>query len=184
VLLVGAGENADVFLRALDTRGGRAGFRVLGLLSIGGGSVARRMHGRTILGSLDQAGQVLARLREEGRPASTLVVTEPGLEGDTLAELLAQADAEGVSVRRMPDPTRLLLDPASEGVQLAPVAIEDLLNRPQVPLDREGMARLVRGRRVLVTGAGGTIGSELARQVAALAPSSLVLLDNGEYALW
>ena len=52
--------------------------------------------------------------------------------------------------------------------ELKPVAIEDLLNRPQVPLDRDGMARLIQGRRVLVTGAGGTIGSELARQVAAL----------------
>ncbi|MBV8912720.1 MAG: polysaccharide biosynthesis protein, partial [Acetobacteraceae bacterium] len=184
ILLAGAGENADVFLRALDTREGRASFRVLGLLSVGGGNVARRMHGRTILGSLDQAAQVLARLREEGRPASAVVVTEPGLEGERLAELLAQADAEGVQVRRMPAPTRLLSAPADEGVQLAPVAIEDLLNRPQVPLDREGMARLVRGRRVLVTGAGGTIGSELARQVAALEPALLVLLDNGEYALW
>ena len=64
------------------------------------------------------------------------------------------------------------------------MAIEDLLNRPQVPLDREGMARLVQGRRVMVTGAGGTIGSELARQVAALGPERLILLDNGEYALW
>jgi O-antigen biosynthesis protein WbqV len=68
--------------------------------------------------------------------------------------------------------------------ELKPVAIEDLLNRPQVKLDREGMARLVQGRRVIVTGAGGTIGSELARQVAALGPETLVLLDNGEYALW
>ena len=55
---------------------------------------------------------------------------------------------------------------------------------PQVPLDREGMARLIQGRRVIVTGAGGTIGSELARQVAALGPEQLILLDNGEYALW
>ena len=64
------------------------------------------------------------------------------------------------------------------------MAIEDLLNRAQVPLDREGMARLVQGRRVLVTGAGGSIGSELARQAAALGPQTLVLLDNGEFALW
>ena len=62
--------------------------------------------------------------------------------------------------------------------------IEDLLNRPQVPLDRDGMARLIQGRRVIVTGAGGTIGSELARQVAAFGPGNLVLIDNGEFALW
>ncbi len=92
-------------------------------------------------------------------------------------------------MRRAPRPTAL--DPptrraaeSAAGPELKPVAIEDLLNRPQVPLDREGMARLIQGRRVLVTGAGGTIGSELARQVAALGPDLLVLLDNGEYALW
>ncbi len=182
VLLVGAGENADVFLRAVDTRAGQS-FRVVGLIGLGPGSVGRRMHGRSILGSLEQAGAVLARLRVQGRPVSALVLTEPGLEGPELAALVGLAEAEGVAVRRMPAPTRLLSGGA-ENVRLQPVAIEDLLNRPQVPLDREGMGRLIGGRRVMVTGAGGTIGSELARQVASLGPSSLVLLDNGEYALW
>ena len=183
VLLAGAGEDADVFLRALDTRAGRASFRVTGLLSLGPGSVGRRMHGRPILGALAQAGPVLARLRAEGRPVSAVVVTEADLKGPRLAELVAAAEAAGSMVRRMPPPMRLL-DSAEGPVPLAPVAIEDLLNRPQVPLDREGMARLVCGRRVLVTGAGGTIGAELARQVASLDPSLLILLDNGEYALW
>ena len=182
VLLAGAGENAEIFLRALDTREGRAAYRVVGLLSNGASTVGRRMHGRPILGVLDQAGPVLARLRREGCPVSAVIVTEPDLQGARLAELVAGAEAEGGTVRRMPAPTRLL--DSTEAVPLAPVAIEDLLNRPQVPLDREGMARLVRGRRVLVTGAGGTIGSELARQIASLDPALLVLLDNGEYALW
>ena len=183
VLLAGAGPGADVFLHALAHAEGRNRFRVLGLLADNEGQVGRRMHGQPILGSIGQAGAVLARLRTEGRPAHAVVVTESALSGNALSDLLAQADTEGVPVRRAPRPTVLQAAPGT-GLELAPVAIEDLLNRPQVPLDREGMARLVQGRRVLVTGAGGTIGSELARQVAGLAPDLLVLLDNGEYALW
>ncbi len=184
VLLVGAGEGADLFLRALEYGEGRTAFRVIGLLSLREGQTGRRIHGHTILGSITQTDSVLTRLRTEGRLPSALVVTQPDLAGAPLADLLAQADNEGVPVRRVPRLTTLQTAADGGALELAPVAIEDLLNRPQVPLDRDGMARLVSGRRVLVTGAGGTIGSELARQVAALGPSSLTLLDNGEYALW
>lgn len=183
VLLVGAGEGADLFLRALEYAHGARAYRVVGLLALTERQTGRRINGTSILGTIDEAGAVLERLRGEGRLPAALVVTDPDLSGSALAALVAQADAQGVPVRRVPRPTALQAAGAAP-IELAPVAIEDLLNRPQVPLDREGMAALVRGRRVLVTGAGGTIGSELARQVAALGPESLVLLDNGEYALW
>ena len=183
VLLVGAGDGADLFLRALEFGHGRASYRVLGLLSLRQGQSGRRIHGHAILGDVGQTAAVLARLRAEGRLPAALVVTQPDLAGPVLADVLAQADTQGVPVRRVPRPTALQSTQNGE-IELAPVAIEDLLNRPQVPLDRDGMAALVRGRRVLVTGAGGTIGSELARQCAGLGPSHLVLLDNGEYALW
>ena len=182
VLLAGAGEGADLFLRALETREGRARYRVMGLLSRHDGQVGQRLKGQPILGRVGEAGAVLARLRREDRLPHAVVVTEAAITGRALATLLADADAEGVPVRRAPEPTALLVP--GTGLELAPVALEDLLNRPQVKLDREGMQKLVHGRRVLVTGAGGTIGSELARQVAALGPSRLVLLDNGEFALW
>ena len=172
-----------MFLRALEY--GRGAYRVLGILSLGDAQTGRRIHGQAILGTVRDAPAVLARLREDGRLPSALVVTEPDLAGPPLAALLAVADAAGVPVRRVPRPFALQSAArGDEALQLAPIAIEDLLNRPEAPLDREGMARLVQGRRVLVTGAGGTIGSELARQVAALRPASLLLLDNGEYALW
>jgi O-antigen biosynthesis protein WbqV len=98
-----------------------------------------------------------------------------------MAYLLEEAQRQGIPVRQAPRPTELR---EAGGIELKPVKLEDLLNRDQVSLDRDGMARLVRGRRVLVTGAGGSIGSELARQVAALEPSELTLLDNSEFALW
>jgi FlaA1/EpsC-like NDP-sugar epimerase len=184
VLLVGAGEGADLFLRAL-AGDRRAPYRVAGLLSLGKAQTGRRIQGQPILGSVADAAAVLDRLRAEERLPGTLVVTEPEMTGPALSALMDVADREGLRIARTPRPTAL--DPAlgtPAPLELKPVAIEDLLNRPQVPLDREGMARLVQGRRVLVTGAGGTIGSELARQVAALGPQTLVLLENGEYALW
>jgi FlaA1/EpsC-like NDP-sugar epimerase len=183
ILLLGAGEGADLFLRAI-AQDRNAGFRVLGLLSLGSRQTGRRIHGHPILGSVTDAGTVLDRLRAEGRPPAALVVTDPDLAGETLATLIEDADARAIPVRRAPRLTALSAEAGADRLELKPVAIEDLLNRPQVPLDREGMARLVQGRRVLVTGAGGTIGSELARQVAALGPARLVLLDNGEFALW
>ena len=185
VLLVGAGEGADLFIRALQADR-EAPWQIGGLLSLGTAQTGRRIQGHPILGSIEDAQKVLERLRAEQRLPSSLVVTDADLSGAALAGLMEAADQQGLRVFRAPRPTAF--DPAAQAlagrVELKPVAIEDLLNRPQVPLDRAGMARMIQGSRVLVTGAGGTIGSELARQVAALGPELLVLLDNGEFALW
>ena len=182
VLLVGAGEGADLFLSALS--GERAPpFHVIGLLSLGQSQTGRRIQGTPILGAVDEAETILAKLRAEDRLPGTMVLTDADMAGPVLAQLLQAADREGVRVARAPRPTALDLRGAIS-LDLRPVAIEDLLNRAQWKLDRDGMARLVAGRRVLITGAGGTIGAELVRQVAALGPETLVLLDNGEYGLW
>ncbi len=180
ILLVGAGEGADSFLRALA--GERdPGLRVIGLLALGRNQTGRRMQGLPILGGVSETRRVLERLAERDRLPDALVVTDAALAGRRMGYLLEEAQRQGIPVRQAPRATELR---DAGGIELKPVALEDLLNRPQVRLDHAGLARLVRDRRVLVTGAGGTIGSELARQVAALGPSSLTLLDNGEYALW
>jgi O-antigen biosynthesis protein WbqV len=180
VLLVGADEAADLFLRAVRRARGTP-LRIIGLLARGSHQPGRRIQGVPILGTLGDVGPVLDRLDRQGQRPDGLVVTDPDLRGTDLAAIIREADRHSIPVGRVPDPTAL--SPASR-VELRPVAIEDLLNRPQVALDTQAMDRLVRGRRVLVTGAGGTIGSELVRQVAALMPEALVLLDHGEFALW
>ncbi|MFC4167531.1 polysaccharide biosynthesis protein [Teichococcus aestuarii] len=188
VLLVGTGDAADLFIRALLQQRS-PGYRVVGILARRPRAAGRRIHGYPILGGFEEAAEVLDRLRAEGRPPATLVLADPDLQGPELESLLDVADRHGVLVKRAPrltalDPARRETPAASRRFDLRPVAIEELLDRPQVPLDREGMARLVQGRRVLVTGAGGTIGGELARQVAALGPAQLTLLDHGEFALY
>ena len=187
VLLAGGGDSADLFIRALIAQ--RApGYRVEGILAPRARQRGRRILGVPILGAVEEAGAVLDALRAEARLPALLVLADPALSGAALESLLDAADRHGVPVRRAPRPTAL--DPAAARPQsvrrmdLRPVSIEELLDRPQVPLDREGMARLIQGRRVLVTGAGGTIGSELSRQIAALGPSTLTLLDHGEFALY
>ena len=98
--------------------------------------------------------------------------------------LLDRADALAIPLARLPRLTDFQRHLDNPEPAIEPIALEDLLGRPQAVLDRDAMARLVRGRRVLVTGAGGTIGSELARQIAAYMPGRLGLLDHSEFALY
>jgi O-antigen biosynthesis protein WbqV len=179
VVLVGASDAADAFFRAAAAD--PAGVRIVGVLALAERQAGRRMHGVPILGIAAEADAVLERLAGRRRLPSMLVVTEPEFLGAPLAALITTAEAYGVPVRRAPRLTALT---AAAQIELRPVAIEDLLNRPQVRLDRPGMRNLIEGRRVLLTGAGGSIGAELARQLAALEPGILVLLDQSEYALW
>jgi O-antigen biosynthesis protein WbqV len=178
LLLIGAGDHADAFIRAAAAD---PALRVIGLVALAERQAGRRMHNLPILGTIAEVEQTLARLAAKARRPDSLVVTEPDFSGPPLASLIAKADQAGIQVRRAPRPTALT---AASRIELRPVAIEDLLNRPQVSLDRQGMRAFIEGRRVLVTGAGGSIGAELCRQLAALAPAQLILLDNSEYALW
>lgn len=183
ILLTGAVEDLDLLLRAI-AQDRRQRFHVLGLVALGVGQRGRRIQGRPILGGLEDMEAVLTRLAAEDRLPATLVIASPDLAGSALSRLMDLADRFGLALRRAPRATALGPAGPARGLELRPVVIDDLLNRAPVPLDREGMARLIQGRRVIVTGAGGTIGAELARQVAAFGPEKLILLDNGEYALW
>jgi O-antigen biosynthesis protein WbqV len=180
-ILVGTGETAELFLGAL-ARFAAAPYRVTGLIALSPRHIGRRIHGLDFLGAVEQAEPLLARLQAADRTPDLMIITAPELTGAALASLLAAADKFAVRVLRAPSLTALA--PAEQKIELQPIAIEDLLNRRQVTLDRDGMARLIQGRRVLVTGAGGSIGAELTRQVAELGPAELMLLDNGEFALW
>jgi len=182
VLLVGAGDGAELFLRSLH-RQPEASYRVVGIVTRKRSRVGRRIHGVEILGTLDQVAEVVELLdRRDVRPTK-LVVTTDDLPGDDVRALLETSDALGLTLARLPKPTDLRAG-TEDRAEIRPVSVEDLLGRPQAVLDRDAIARMVAGRRVMVTGAGGSIGSELVRQVAALGPGSLTLLDSSEFALY
>jgi O-antigen biosynthesis protein WbqV len=182
VLLIGARDGADMFIRAMSSAP-NARYQVVGIVDPRDSRIGRRIRGIEVMGGMDALDGIVKRLTRTGRRPHRFVVTETYLRGAPLRDLLEKAEIYGISLSRLPRITDFTSGD-EEAVEPRPVAIEDLLGRPQQVLDRTAMEGLIRDRRVLVTGAGGTIGGELARQVAALGPAHLILLDNAEFALY
>ena len=183
VLLISAKDGADTFIREM-TRDPRAVYRVVGVLADTPSRVGREIYRVPVLGTIDSLEAVIEKLDRRGKRPQKLVITAQNLSGDQVRRLLDRAEALAIPLARLPKLTDFKRNLDNPEHALEPIALEDLLGRPQAVLDHEGMARLIRGRRVLVTGAGGTIGAELAHQVAAFSPSRLIVLDNSEYALY
>ncbi len=182
VMLVGAGDEAEAFIRELSRQPGAA-YRVIAVLDEKGRRVGRQIRHVPVLGTPDDLPAVMRRLALRGERPQRLIVTKRGLDPAYMRRLLDLAEANGMTMARLPRLTEFQSG-LGEGIEVKPVAVEDLLGRPQAVLDRPAMHALVAGRCVLITGAGGTIGGELARQIAALEPSRLVLVDNSEFNLY
>ncbi len=183
VLLVGAGDAAEAFIRE-TRRTAAAPYAVLGILDHGGGRVGRRIRGVPVLDSLSEASAVVERLAARGRAPQRFVLTDDRIGREQLRRLVGIAEARGMTLARLPRLTELHHADGSQPQSLMPVPVEDLLGRPRQVLDPAPMRELIRGKRVLITGAGGSIGSELARQIAACAPAHLSLLDHSEFLLY
>lgn len=177
-LLVGDHHTNELFLSA-HTQQGSSSYKIVGLIALSSKHVGRFLHGLNVIGSVSEGASLFARLVQ--RP-DLLIITSPDLSGDELKTLMQAASGQNIRVMRAPSLTHL--QPADQKLTLQPIAIEDLLNRPQVQLDRDAMAALIAGRRVMVTGAGGSIGGELSRQLASFAPAEILLLESSEFALW
>lgn len=185
VLLLGAGAGAELFIRAL-AHDHNAAYRVVGVLDDKDRRVGREIRGVPVLGTVEQLSAVVSELGRRGQRPQRLILTKPHNEakGLVIRGLLEEAERHGLTLSQLPSLTEFKDALQSGKIELKPVAVEDLLGRPQAVLDRSAIRQLITGRRVLVTGAGGTIGSELVRQIAVLRPAALVLVDSGEYNLY
>ncbi len=182
VLLAGAGDAAEEFIRSLG-RSPDARYRIVGILSESKNRIGRNIHGVPVLGSTDQLAETVRRLEKEDQKPQRLILTNDDIGGDRVRALLDVAGQAGMTLARLPRLTEFKSGVAEKN-EVRPIAIEDLLGRAQKPLDRTAMAALIEGRRVLVTGAGGSIGSELVRQISDFQPAQLVLLDSSEFNLY
>lgn len=182
VLLYGAGDDAELFIRAIQ-RDPNAAWWPVGIVAAKPSRVGRRIHNVEVYGLLDDLPDIVAREAKRGRRPRQLVLAVNDIHGEGMRRLFDAASAAGLGLSRLPKPTEL--QEGRTGAQdLRPVALEDLLGRAPVGLDRAAMRELIAGRRVMITGAGGSIGRELLRQTSDFAPASLTLLDHSEFALY
>lgn len=173
VLIVGAGDAGDALLRELQ-RTAQAEVRVVGFLDDEAGKKGRVLRGVPILGPIDGAEAVVRKTR-----ARKAYIAIPGATGADVRRIVYHLLQAGLAVRILPS-----IEPgiSDSGVlpELRNLIIEDLLKRAPVKLDEAGASKFITGKTVLVTGAAGSIGSELCRQVLKFKPNRLIALDIAE----
>ena len=183
VLLVGAGDGAELFIRSLARRD--ANYRVSGIVSNSKARVGRNIHGVEIFGTIEEIPEVFNALSQLDAPPQRLILTSERLEGKKIAKLFDTANSLGMTLARLPSLTDFKNGPKSNHeIIVHPIDVEDLLGRPQTTIDRSSMLTLIEGKRVLITGAGGSIGSEITRQISDLKPASITLVENSEFNLY
>jgi FlaA1/EpsC-like NDP-sugar epimerase len=180
VLLVGATAEAETFIRE-TTRNPQFPYRVAGLIDDDDRKHGREIHGARIYGSSEELAYILRKLARKGRMPQRLVLSDANFNSKKLEAMLEVAESFSLTLSRLPRLSELQRDGEYD---IRPVAVEDILGRAQTVLDRSAMEQFVCGKRVLITGAGGSIGSELVRQVAQYAPAHLVLYELCEFNLY
>jgi FlaA1/EpsC-like NDP-sugar epimerase len=176
-LLVGAGSAAEQLLRQTQhTRG--HDLTIVGIVDDDPSTHTQLLHGAPVLGSTRDMARLVARLRVE-----LVVITVQHATKEQMRDLVDRCSATGVEYKILPSLAEMLSGPTPGG-RLREVRIEDLLGRQPVSLDLGLVGREVTGRTILITGAAGSIGSELARQLASFRPSRLILFERAETPLY
>lgn len=180
LVLVGGMDRADTFLRELARSG--EPYRPVGIVTDTRGAAMRELRGVRVLSGAKAAGDILEDIMGHGLEAAMVFLDDSITPTDFGVDRLGQLRTRGVHLLRVPS----LVETAGKADEpvMRKFELEELLARPPVRLDDSPLRALVAGKRVLVTGAGGSIGSEICRQVASLGCGHLVLLDHSEFGLF
>lgn len=185
-LLIGVGDNAELFLKYIRERSD-LGYHPLALIDERTRRIGLSIHGTTVLSDIDGLDDVIARFnRKTETTVQAIILTKPQdqLAPEHLERIMASAANHHLKLLRLPDISSLSAIDGRQAITPRPVRLEDLLSRPPQKLDTTALVDLVRNATVLVTGAGGSIGSELCRQILTLNPARLILVDNSEFLLF
>jgi FlaA1/EpsC-like NDP-sugar epimerase len=176
VLIWGAGDAGEMIVRDMR-QNPLHGYEPIGFFDDDPNKRGRRIHGVKVLGGRDQ----IARIMDEQRP-DAVVLALPRAGAEVVRSIVQSLEGYRIPIQTLPS-LGDLLDGKVTVNRIRTLAVEDLLDRSPVRLTVDRVRSLVQGKRVLITGAGGSIGAELARQIGALGPAALVLLDRYENGL-
>jgi FlaA1/EpsC-like NDP-sugar epimerase len=177
-LLIGRTADAEVLLRSIES-GAVTKIRPVGILSASTSDRGQTIRGVSVLGGPDDIEAVIADLRNRGANVTRIVLTPSALAPEAAPEtLLMRARRLGLATSRLPS-----LDDGGEALQLAPVDVEDLLLRPRVKIDYQRLEQFVKGKSIIVTGGGGSIGAEICDRIVTFGAARVLVIENSEPAL-
>ncbi|MGA2842389.1 MAG: nucleoside-diphosphate sugar epimerase/dehydratase [Steroidobacteraceae bacterium] len=177
-LVLGRAADAEVLLRAIESGAVKKAWPIA-ILSPSAADQGQGIRGIPVLGGFDALDRVVNDLAQRGTVVSRVVFTPSAFEPDAKPEAaLMHARRLGLTVSRLPS-----LDDAGEMPRLAPVNVEDLLLRPSVKIDYVRLESFLKGRSIVVTGGGGSIGAEICDRVITFGAARLLIIENSEPAL-
>jgi FlaA1/EpsC-like NDP-sugar epimerase len=175
VLIFGAGDAGELIVRDINTR---SGYHPVGFVDDDPAKVGHRIHGVPVLGTRMKLPEIVSRYRPD-----EVLLAIPHADAAAVRSIMRALESFKVPIKTLPN-LRDLIDGKTELSQIRSLSVEDLLARvPVVGLRPGPLKHLIGSRRIMVTGAGGSIGSELCRQIAALKPASLVMFERYENSL-
>jgi O-antigen biosynthesis protein WbqV len=177
-LVLGRAADAEVLLRSIES-GAVKKVWPAGILSPSTADRGQSIRGIPVLGDIDDLERVVADFAGRGTQVTRIILTPSALSPEARPEvLLMRARKLGLTTSQLPS-----LDAGGQAVQLAPVAVEDLLLRPSVKIDYRRLEDFVAGKSIVVTGGGGSIGSEICDRMIAFGAARLLVIENSEPAL-
>jgi FlaA1/EpsC-like NDP-sugar epimerase len=172
-LVLGAGNTGALMIREVQ-QNADSDIKVVGILDDDPSKLNARIHSVPVLGNIDNLAEMVQQHK-----VKQVIIAMPHASGKRVREILHACEELGVHTKIMPGVHEVLGGKVNVS-RLRDVQIEDLLRREPIKTDISAVAELIRGKRVLVTGGGGSIGSELCRQALSFEPAELIILGHGE----
>ena len=182
VILIGAADEAEALIRTSHKPNGP--YHILGIFDNDKSKWGRKIRDVDIIGPINNIFQTKSNLLLKSQKITKIIITDQTISRKDIDLLLKFTDKIGISLARLPKISELDESIENNKNKERPINIEDLLGRAETRFDKTNLIKLIESKTVLITGAGGTIGSELSHQIADMNPKKIILSDYSEYALW